>query len=374
MTDPIRLNLPSASSFALDALCPGRQALLNSIGDIPEPVDHDAMHGSALHMAWEVESTLGLMQEDVELYEEGLRLAKVAYMQWVMAFDVKNAVEGQREYRFWLHGQNGELAASGQADRHWFTKERGLLLDYKALWCSSLVPSELNWQLLFLAVCCAREYDLPHVRCAFVKPMFRQLDVVDYGPEDLERAQCAIQQVLWQSKHLLERRPGPHCRHCKAATACPEAKSYCLLPSVQSNALEGIKPKDATAIVERLNLHDCVKIWATQTSRRNIEDAIKVRLKALPPEVQTELGIKLGEPKITRSITDARNAFEFLESVGVPADKLWQAIKISNERLADVVQESLGKTSQKAAVAWIREKLAPFITEEEQDKPLQKIW
>jgi Protein of unknown function (DUF2800) len=366
--DP-RLGLPSASSFSLDALCPGRRALLASMTDIPEPEDGDANRGTKLHAAWEKNDPTGLDVDDLELYEQGVKLAAEAKAQWQMA--VGQVVEGKREERFYFHSA-GELAASGQADRHYIQSDRGLVLDFKSLWCSSLVPSELNWQLLLLAVCCAREYDLNWVQCSFVKPMFRQLDSVVYGPDDLKRAEFAIEQVLWASKHLVERRAGPHCRHCKAATACPEAKAYCLLPSVQSNALEGIKPKDAGPIVEQLDLRDCVRIWETMTSRHNIEEAIKVRLKALSPETQAELGIALGEPKMTRTITDPYAAFNFLLSVGIPSQEIWKAVKFGNTELANVLRSEMGLSST-GALAYIRETLKDYIEERPCERPLKKL-
>lgn len=376
-----RLNLPSASSFGIDAICPGRQALLNSLGPLPEVVDEDAQRGTNLHAAWQDAGTPNLHlfedSEDTELYERGLKLVETAKGQWgtwlqSQVFANQPFKEGPREQRFWIRDSSGELAASGQADRHYIAGDFALCIDFKSLWCRSLTPSELNWQLLLLAVAIRDEYGVAHVRCAFVKPMFNSLDVVDYNSEDLDRASNAVQQVLWNSHHVLDRRAGPHCRHCKGTAACPEAKAYCLLPSAQSNALEGIKPKDATDIAQRLDLKDCVRIWETQTSRRNIEDAIKARLKTLPPEQMTQLGIELGKPKTNRTITNAEGAFDFLISVGISPEKLWQIMELSNGKLADLVSEELGKT-QKAATEWIREKLKPFIIEHEQEKPLQKI-
>lgn len=371
--DP-RLGLPSASSFGLDAICPGRQALLATVGDIPEPFDEDANRGTVLHACWERGAAVGLSGEDEELFNEGERLVKEAFSQWAMKLSaLPKAIEGPREHRFWLHDQDGNVAASGQADRHWYCGVHGLIIDYKSLWAKSLAPSELNWQLLFLAVCAAREYDLQHVRCAFVKPMYRQLDIVDYNEQDLERAQSAVQQVLWNSKHILDRRAGPHCRHCKAVTVCQEAMAYCLLPSVTSKSLRGVTAKTAVAIAESLDLKDCVKIWQTQTSRRNIEDAIKARLKDLPEPELEALGLKLGEARINRVFSDPRQAVVFMLQSGIADEAIWSAIDIGSGKLDKVVQKSLGLSSGKAATDWIREKLQPFITEKPQEPPLEEI-
>jgi hypothetical protein len=297
--------------------------------------------------------------------------AKLQWQSWLQ--DSGPVKEGKREERFWLHDEKGNLAASGQADRHYIADNFALCIDYKSLWCRSLTPAELNWQLLLLAVLIAREYELTHVRCAFVKPMFNRLDIVDYNAEDLKRAENAVSQVLWNQRHIDQRRPGAHCRHCKAITACPEAKAWTLLPSVQTNAVGRITPTMATDLVETLNLQDCVLIWETQTSRRNIEDAIQDRLKALPMGELADLGLTLGEARINRPITNVAEAWSFLVMrAGVPTEKLWRSVSLSKTTLTEIVQEQLGLT-KKAAEVWIKDKLASFITPTPCERPLEKI-
>lgn len=378
MNDP-RLGLPSASSFALDALCPGRQQLLRELGDMPEPIDEDADRGTKLHKAWQLEDPTGLDSEDVEIYERGLKLKKEVSEQWALEFGFRGIQEGQREERFYWHNENGELSASGQADCHWmhWKQESGhsLICDYKSLWNRNVTPAELNYQARLLSVLVAREYGATHVRFAFLKAMFGKADIVDYTSEDLERAQYSIQQVLWESDQKdAQRRPGAHCRHCKAAAGCPEVAAWQMLPSVQAKAQNGhVTPKVATELVSNISLLDCRNIWESSTARHNIEDACKARLKALPEPTLVELGLTFGKPKILRPITNVQSAFEFLLSLGVPAAKLWSVTKMSNGELATVVQEALGLPSKDAAEKWIRDKLSYFITEKETDRPIEKI-
>jgi hypothetical protein len=376
MEDP-RLGLPSASSFSLTALCPGREELLRSLPDIPEPVDEDAARGVKLHSAWEKENPEGLDSEDLEIYERGLDLVKLAVAQWVSDFKIEKFIEGTREERFYFHSGNGELSASGQADRHYRSVPDGflLVLDFKSLYAKNLVPSEMNWQARFLSVSVSREYCAHHSRFSFLKAMWGKLDTVDYAPLDLERAEYGIHSILWESRQPhAQRRASAHCRHCKAASGCPEAAAWQMLPSVQAKAQgDSITPKVATELVENISLLDCVRIFETSTARRNIEDACKARLKALPSGELAELGLMFGKPKILRPITKVDKAFEFLLSLGVPVDKLWAATKMSNGELTTVVQESLGLKSQKEAQTWVREKLSAFITETPTEKPLEKI-
>jgi len=381
LTDDPRLGKSSASSFGIDALCPGRQALLQTLPelpDLPEPADEDRERGVRLHAAWEREDPSGLDTEDTELYIKGLKLVEHALAAWSALVSSKlfqgpPVKEGKREERFYFRTSDAEIAASGQADRHYTLGSYGLCIDFKSLWCRSLTPAELNWQLLLLAVLIAREYELTHVRCAFVKPMFNRLDIVDYNAEDLKRAESAVQQVLWNQKHIDQRRPGAHCRHCKGVTACPEAKAWTLLPSVQTNAVGRITPTMAADLVETLNLQDCVRIWETQTSRRNIEDAIQARLKSLPMRELADLGLTLGEPRINQPITNPADAWCFLVMQGgVPTEKLWQSVSMSKTTLTEIVADELGLT-KKAAEAWIKDKLSPFITPMPCERPLEKI-
>jgi hypothetical protein len=371
--DPIRLGLPSASSFALDALCAGRQQLLRELPDIPEPVDEDADRGTKLHAAWEKEDPTGLDAEDVEIYERGLKLVEEVKQQW--RGTLVEYHEGEREERFYLHYE-GQVAASGQADRHYISNSgRVLCIDFKSLWCRSLARAELNYQARLLSVLVAREYGATHVRFAFLKAMFGKADIVDYTSEDLERAQYSIQQVLWESRQPhAQRRAGAHCRRCKAVSICAEGLSFAYMPSVQAKApKEGITPKVATELVENISLLDCVKVWESSTARHNIEDACKARLKSLPSGELAELGLMFGKAPPRRTITKVDKAFEFLLSLGVPVEKLWACTKMSNGELTTVVQQSLGLKSQKEAQAWVREKLAAFITETPTEKPLEKI-
>jgi hypothetical protein len=372
--DP-RLNKPSASSFLLTALCPGREALLREMGDTPEPIDEDAERGTKLHAAWEKEDPSGLDAEDVEIYERGLELVKLAIAQWVSDFKIEKFVEGPREERFYFHSSQGQVAASGQADRHYHSVPEGfiLVLDFKSLYAKNLVPSELNWQARFLSVAASREYCAHHSRFSFLKAMWSKLDTVDYDPLDLERAQYSIHQVLWDSKNAIQRRAGAHCRHCKAVSGCQEASAWQMLPSVQAGAQgDGITPKVASELVENISLLDCRKIWESSTARHNIEDACKTRLKALPDGELAELGLALGEPRINRPITNAASAWSFLAMAGIPTEKLWRSVSLSKTTLTDIVAEQLGLT-KKAAEAWIKDKLAPFITPQPCEKPLVKI-
>lgn len=373
--EDVRLNLPSASSFSLDALCPGRQQLLRELGDMPEVIDEDAARGTRLHLAWQTENgSLPMDSEDIEIYERGLKLVELTLAQWEINKGITNenrSKEGPREERFYLHDEQGQVAASGQADRHYIAGDFVLVIDFKSLWCRSLAPAELNWQARLLSVLVAREYGATHVRFAFLKAMMGKADVVDYTAQDLERAQYSIQQILWEARQPnAQRRPGAHCRRCKAAAGCPEAASWQMLPSVQAKAQsDAVTPKVAEQLVANMSLLDCRKIWSGITARHNIEQAIVTRLKSLPEPELAELGLVFGKAKGLKPITNVRSAYEFLTSVGVEP---WSAMKFSNGELLSIVQEKLG-LKKKEAERWIADKLGAFITPQTCERPLEEI-
>lgn len=374
MTEDPRLGLPSASSFALTALCPGRQKLLDTLPETPEPEDEDRERGTRLHAAWEKSDPTGLDTEDMAIYERGQKLFLDAINAWQHDREISTSVPGLPETRFYYHDEKGEVAASGQADQHWIGKTEGLVVDFKSLWCRSLVPAVLNWQARLLVVMMRREYGCERVRFAFLKAMFGNADIVDYTKEDIDRAEWSVQQILWESRQPnAQRRAGAHCRWCKANTVCPEAAAWIMLPSTSySFPTEGITPTVAKELVEQISLENCVKVFRGITARRNIEDAIKARLKALPSGELFDYGLKLGKPGSIRVI-DPFKAFQFLLGVNIPAETLWKTLKMSNGELTTVVQQALGLDSKKSAEVWINNKLASCITQVPKEGSLEEV-
>lgn len=382
MTEDPRLGLPSASSFALDALCPGRNELLREVAELKlvEIRDEDAERGTRLHAAWEKDDPSKLDTEDTEIYERGVKLADQTVFAWRTFLEAKGQMspaikEMKREERYWYHDRHGNLALSGQPDRVYVSKPYGLAIDFKSLWCRSLVAAEWNWQARVLVALTSDEFDLNHVRFAFLKAMFGVKDVVDYGAEDIERAKWGIDQVLWEQKRNPVRRSGAYCRHCNACTVCPEAAAFATLPSfIAADHREdaNITPAIAKQLVANLSLDDCIKVWESTTARHNIEDACKGRIKQLDPLQLAERGLQFADEKFNWPITNPSKALKFLNTL-IKGDRLWTAVGIGNAKLAELVQEAGIASSKKGAEAWIREKLADCITKKPQERSIERI-
>jgi hypothetical protein len=291
---------------------------------------------------------------------------------WKQHKNISTVREGPREERCYLRGKDGNIITSGQLDRHWIAPPYLLIEDLKSQYCWNLSPSHVNKQLRIYAVLAWLEYDgengpINEVRVALNKPKVHlsPLDCTDYSRHDLEMSHQQILFEIWETRQPdAQFRPGPWCDWCAGKAHCKSAGAYSLLPSViASNAVD---------MVDQLTLEDLRRIYDCSNTVIKIIDATKKRLKALPDGELAELGLALGEPRINRPITNAASAWSFLAMAGMPTEKLWRSVSLSKTTLTEIVAEQLGLT-KKAAEAWIKDKLAPFITPQPCEKPLVKI-
>ncbi len=372
-----RLGLHSASSFGMDVACHGRRNLVRSLPESPEIETEETIRGKKIHAAWQTGDASGLAVDEAEDYELGVKFIEDVVSNWKAHNNLESVEEMPREERLYLRNHAGEIICSGQLDRWYKSDNHVLVIDGKSGWSKNVPSSDVSWQLRVYAVLAARELGVQNVRVAYVKPKVKwePTDCTDYGIQDLMASEASIKLYIWLST-LPEapRQGGIHCRYCIASSACPEAMAWVSLPTaITCTGGQDITPKNAVIVADSISLQDCVKIWSGITSRHNIEDAIKTRLKGLPEAARTELGLTLGKPKVLRPITQPEAAFEFLVSVGISPAKLWSAIKMSNGELTSIVQESLGLGSKKEAETWVRAKLAGFITQQETEKPLERL-
>lgn len=383
MRDAERLDLPSASSFGMDCLCPGRRQMLATLPDgYVEPEDEVATRGALLHRAWELGNASELTEEeDIEIFETGNRNGQQLLAQWRQDFGLENVREGPREERFFLNDPaTMRPIASARLDIHWIGESQSTLTHHggthvlvderKSLWCSNLPPSEKAWQGRLQVVLASNEYDAQHVRFAFNKPMLRSTDVCDYMPGDIAHAGAAILYHVWETKQPgAQRIAGSHCRFCPCKPFCPEAASWSLLPSVIARAASP-SPADIEQAVNALVPADLVRVWQASAIVGKIQDAVKARLKGFSDEDLVALGIERGKARVTRSIDAVEAAFRYMkDTVNVPESALFDALKFSNAELAKVLRREVGMSAE-GAPAWIKETLANFITESESEAPL----
>ena len=372
MNDP-RLNLPSASSFELDCICPGRQTMLQTLSPQQRnpPSDADAEFGIAIHKTRETGDISNLTAEQLEVYERGMKTESLIVDQWKSDFKINSVKEGPREFRVWLNDpETLQPITSAQLDAHYIHRtEAGttqlLIIDWKAYFCSTLTPAERNWQSRVQAVAAAEEYNSINVRCVFNKAMFGTYDAVEYCLSDLKLSRKAIQYRAWESRNKdAQRVAGLHCRRCPASRAamCPEAGAYSLLPSVIASG--------AKEMVQRLRIEDCVKLWEKSSVIKDILESATDRLKSLPDEELNALGLKRGKPRNLDPITDTKGAFDVLIK-NIAANNLWTTLQLSKTKLSEVIAEEMNITKKEAA-KWIVENLSSFITKKQSESPLER--
>lgn len=388
MSDDIRQGLPSASGFGTDVACPGRRNLIATLPKTEEePLDPDAERGSRIHRAWQTGNTLELAEDEFTDYDAGLKHIDSVIKQWTQEKNIVRWNELEREARLWLLNDSMDCIGSGQIDR-WYIgfDEDGLdyiaIIDGKSGFGTYVPASQRSWQLRYYAVLAWKELDCSRIRVAYVKPKVKAepTDWTDYNDYHLTQSYVSIVHHTWETTIAeAHRNPGVHCRYCPAmkAAKCPEAGAWNMLPSViagQSAVDEGkLSKEQAAQLVENLALVDCVKIWSGETVRHHIENAIKARLKNLPDQTLSQLGLYKAKPKILRPIVNVKAAFDKLVNEHkISPDALFIAMGFSNEQLAQVIRREMGMSAE-GAPQFIRETLADFIQEQPSEPSLKKL-
>jgi len=377
MSDDVRKGKVSASRLEILALCPGSEQLRRTLPDTAlDTGDEYTDLGSKLHKAWETESTLDLNEEELEVYQRGIETLDRIIAEWKTEFQLETVDEGQRELRLYLNDPSTlKIVASGQLDRHYghFSKPNSrphvLICDFKGLWSPHLTPAERNWQGRLQAVLAKKEYDAKHVRMAFVKAMFGRQDVTDYDEAALGFAETSIFRAIWESEQPgAQRRAGPWCRYCPCKPFCREAALYSELPSVaRGGALE-----ETLKLVNLMPPEDIVAVWRKWGEVEKIFEAMEARLKALPEEEQSRLGVRMKEGRKMAAIVDKVGAFNALRALDISSEKILATVAFGKGELVALYQAT-ANCSPKDAEAWYEKTLDPFIKRDRAKPSLVEI-
>lgn len=364
--------------------CPGSWRLRQSIpqADLERGNEPDEFmeSGNRIDKARETGLPLDLTEEESALYTQGLKWEDLLIQRWLAEIGVNECEEGPRKERLFLSSaETMEPIVSGESDCHYVAQKDGkkyvAILDWK-FWGVNVPKATRNTQLRVLAI--LKNVDMDNVagirvavnRCA---DRVAKNDYSDYTPDDLQRSEEWLRYHLWWTKQEdAPLTPGPWCAYCPAQAFCPQAASYAMLPSViAQRALPS--SQDVEAMVAALPTVDLVKLWETKTIVEKILKAVVIRLKALPTEELTELGLGLGKGRSMNPITKTRLCFAFLQNIqNWSEDDLWEALEFSNGKLAAIAMKEKN-LSKDAASKWVKAALAEFITASEADPPLKRI-
>jgi hypothetical protein len=350
-----RLNLPSASSFETDVLCPGRQNILKTLPPeaFQQAPDEEADRGTRIHKLRETANTAtsgDYDEEDWEIYQKGMASEIAAYSQWKDDFQLEIVSAPVLEERIYIHWPDTMApATSARLDVFHISGTHGLIIEWKSLWCTNLTPAEKNWQGRLQAVLLANEYNLNHVRVVFNKAMFGKIDCVDYTENDLRHSEQSIFHALYETKNpYAQRRAGPWCRYCPArGKYCPESAAMALLPTT---IIRDVAPVELSPlqIAERMSPEDLVAVWTRSGTIVKILDAIKDRLKNLPPEELSRLGLQLADGRKMDKITKTKECFEYLKTQIAEEDEIWRAMSFGKGDVVLAIMRALGTSKPKA--------------------------
>lgn len=349
MTDN-RENLPSASGADRLYACPGSLALE---AQAPEGTPSDeALQGQEIHEAKETEDFSGLNDEALTIAEHLTRMEVDALNQWFSDFKLQ-AVAPERELRLWIRDALGKKLASAKPDVWWIVGRNALVLDYK----SGYLPVSRafrNIQARWQALAIFSEYPkVQHVRAGTAQFRFSgKLDLVDYDLTNLEWAERELQLNLWRAKQSeAARTPGPHCRYCRAmaASICPEAAAYSMLPMVPfGNSIQGgrgVKDRVAMAVMT-LSLEQLAYIRERKTIIEHVLNAVDSRMKTFAPEDLASVGWELKPQASVREIPDLNKMWEIAYAHGLSMEQFHECLRASvgaiEEKLTEKIHEAEG--------------------------------
>jgi len=361
MTDP-RHGAPSASALYRLMNCPGSHAAQQGLPEISNP---DAEEGTLLHAA--------LAGEEVALNDDRAEFVDVCERQvgrlletWKHAPD-----EVVTEERFALTrfgtcvrlrpGSRAAVTFSGQPDRVWINREAksALLVDYK----TGRVPAQRadeNAQLAGLSVLIARTFKLEHITAAIVQPWCGKPTVVHYDAHALEVAHRWLLDLLADVERATpeDRTAGDWCRYCRAGL-----QGRCeVFNAAATNQIEVMDPQSLASLDGKTQR---AALWARAMELpgarlaelyrglamvRRYLDAIEGVAKqraADDPDFQQFYTLK-DDGQGDREIQDAQAAFDRLATLGVTAEQMLAAAKLSVPKLQQAVKEASGIKSVSA--------------------------
>lgn len=384
--DAERLDLPSASKMHVVVNCPGQPNLERKLPTEAfkkkEEAEEDewAASGTRVHNAFETGNTLELDAEEVETYKQGVKYEEMIVDKWMADKNIEECEEGPRELRIFIIDPNNwpEPIGSVKMDRHYYHKERGLLLitDLKSGWNPTLPPSPKSWQLRFAAVAAWREQYpwVKEVRVGYCKAQteYTVRDFCDYVEQDLIYSWQSIQFHLWEStQEDAPRHAGAHCNYCPCKAYCPEAGALSMLPSVIARSVPRASEMDWETMIQVMPPADLVRIWESSTIIGKILEAVKDRLKAMDPAQLEMLGLGLGKGRKNDSVTNVGGAFMEMVKHFSEQDVL-ECMDVSMTKVA-ALRRKEKECSKEAAQKWADALLDPYITRDTSAPPIRKL-
>lgn len=366
MLDDPRSGLPSASSFAIDVACPGRQNLLRELpppnGSIEQEPSEYAARGTRIHKARATGSTFELSEDEVAAYDEGCRLERSVLTDWATENQIQPIPDAMIPGRLWLyHPETGDKLLSGELDVLYIAAQNALINDWKTGSAYYVTRAGKSWQLRIYALLAWKEWpQLTRIRVAFIKPeaFGQRTNEAEFSEYDLRNIERATYHVLWKSQQPdAPRVAGTHCVYCPAKAICEEAAQYAMLPAIVRRSTED----ETLDLIRAMSTDALAAVWKRRNEVEKIFDAIDERLRSLPPEELDRLNLKLTAGKKMDSITDIIGAFNALRASDFSSEQILNAMEFNKGKIIGLIQQKL-YCREAEAKALYENALDPFIT------------
>lgn len=353
ITDPDRLDLPSASSAARRRKCTGSENLiaeLRQAGTLEViPPGPDAESGTRVHAAWS-----GVPVELTS--DEGQTVNDLRRLEMLLVADWSGSDDYQllgREVRLWLHTGITPIF-SGQYDAAYISADqtRILVLDAKTSF-GDVESAPANDQLRELVALLHANYQKAiHFTAALLSPRKKEhTSLCTFSLREAEFALARLHLSLSESSDpLAPRTPGRWCDYCPARLQCPQLKA--IVPATA--ALDTGDYLLPTGTAGSLFLE---QIKTLKNLIKTFEEAYKTLLSQQPDALP---GWHLRDGKRLREITQLQKALALWTENRLEMDDFLACTSLSISRLEAKFAQATGLRGRRLTETF-NELLAPVL-------------
>lgn len=329
-----REKLPSASSMARYAICPGSYLLEATIDEMKS--SEDAAIGNRIHAK--------LAGERIDLSDDEEELKKKILDQELKFLDDCgwNSCEMViRERRLWFTGFDFKKEWSGKPDVVYIREKEAIIIDYKT-GRGDVEVAVGNLQLRALAVLVHLNFDITKCTVAIIQPLVQSKpSFCVYEKDDLLKAHQQICEIVERIK-LPDQPRVPSvdgCKYCKAkGVHCEESREMSIqLP--MTNLPDKITPEAVASTLTSAKLGEFLQRAAMA---EGIIEACKEEAKRRLSDGDTVPGWKLRPGSIRETITDPDTVFQRFIAAGGTAPLFMSAVNIASGKLKDAFKLATG--------------------------------
>ena len=312
-----RMGLPSASGLYRLALCPGSHKMSQKAP--PEPTSPAAERGTRVHERME--------GRDIELSPEEELVAKEMEEFDTVLLDTCATLV--REIRLWYEWDDGDKLFSGKLDVGGIDKVNGdtVLVNYKTGLGQEAVTG--NWQAMAESLLFHRYLGTPgkNVIYSFNQPesQYGKTISATFTEDDLAAFEKKILSILAASRAdnppLMPSMEA--CKWCKAISICPAA-SWKVEDSIGEldKPLSELTPENRTAVLHRVREAAALAEGMWKQRKTEARQLLANSSSSIP-------GYGLKKGRRIHKLTDAKQAFDLSNSLGIPEEEFFGACSIS---------------------------------------------